>query len=50
MSVHIGELHTEVVPASATTSAPTPQHDDPDKDIRRAEQLRRRVASEGFDD
>jgi len=56
MSVHIGELHTEVVPGgpSGTGTSGGASADDLEERLSelasRAEERSRRVAAEGFDD
>jgi hypothetical protein len=58
MSVHVDELHTDVMPAGGSTPASRSGEDTGGDTIeeriaeaqRRAECLARRVAAEGFDD
>jgi hypothetical protein len=58
MSVHVGELHTEVVPADAPVSPGPNVRREPEwvqeqraaEARARAEWLRRRVCAEAFDD
>jgi len=58
MPVHIGELHTEVVPTEVTAESPRGGAPEPEwvrqervtQAGARAERLRRRVCAEGFDD
>jgi hypothetical protein len=53
MSVHVGELHTDiaVTPSpAAVDQPPDPSGASPEPDWRRAEWVRARVAAEGFDD
>lgn len=50
MSVHIGELHTEVVPGSASEGQAEQDPEPGACDHARAAWLARRVGAEGFDD
>jgi hypothetical protein len=58
MPVHIGELHTDVIPTGTTAGSPREGATEPEwvrqqqvSEARsRAEWLRRRVCAEGFDD
>ncbi|MEU9078182.1 hypothetical protein ACFYUY_07495 [Kitasatospora sp. NPDC004745] len=60
MSVHIGEVHTDVVPVGAAAAAPAADRGGPLREAERAGHLRAalerahwlaaRVAAEGFDD
>lgn len=58
MPVHIGELHTEVVPTGITPESPRGGATEPEwvrqqkvtEACSRAEWLRHRVCAEGFDD
>jgi hypothetical protein len=58
MPVHIGELHTEVVPTGTTAESPRGGAAEPEwvrqqkvtESCSRTEWLRHRVCAEGFDD